>query len=125
VTGINLPRIYNPVKQGQDQDPDGIFVRRWVPELAAVPDKFLQAPWTWDGFAGAIGDRYPARIVDHIQAAREARSAVWGVRRGADYRQAADAIQDKHGSRKSGVPNRGRRRPVKAKPAQLPLQFDG
>ena len=35
-TGINVPRIYNPVKQGLDHDPDGIFIRRWVPELLGV-----------------------------------------------------------------------------------------
>ncbi len=45
-TGINTLRIYNPVKQGMDQDPTGVFTRRWVPELAAVPDALLQEPWT-------------------------------------------------------------------------------
>ena len=40
-TGINTIRIYNPVKQGLDQDPTGVFTRRWVPELAPVPDSFL------------------------------------------------------------------------------------
>jgi hypothetical protein len=36
-TGINTMRVYNPVKQGHDQDPEGVFVRRWVPEVADVP----------------------------------------------------------------------------------------
>lgn len=45
-TGIDRLRIYNPVKQSQDQDPDGVFIRRWVPELAAVPDARIHSPWT-------------------------------------------------------------------------------
>lgn len=51
-TGINIPRIYNPVKQGLDQDPKGAFTRRWLPELAGVPDAFLQEPWLWPDAAG-------------------------------------------------------------------------
>ena len=43
-TGINTIRIYNPVKQGQDQDPETKFVRRWIPELGAVPADFLHQP---------------------------------------------------------------------------------
>ncbi|WP_420348906.1 FAD-binding domain-containing protein [Pelagibius sp.] len=102
-TGINTVRIYNPVKQGHDQDPQGAFVRRWLPELAAVPDQFIHEPWRWEA-AGRVLDRdYPFPIVDHLAAAKEARQKVWAVRRGAAYRATADAIQDKHGSRKSGV----------------------
>jgi deoxyribodipyrimidine photo-lyase len=41
VTGINTLRIYNPVKQAQDQDPKGIFVKRWLPELRSVPNEFI------------------------------------------------------------------------------------
>ncbi|MBK8568115.1 MAG: FAD-binding domain-containing protein [Saprospiraceae bacterium] len=45
VTGINTVRIYNPVKQGQDNDPQGIFVKNWVPELRNVPEAFIHEPW--------------------------------------------------------------------------------
>ncbi len=106
-TGINTVRIYNPVKQGHDQDPDGVFVRRWVPELAAVPDRFLQQPWAWDGAVGVLGKTYPHPIVDHLAAAKEARQKVWAVRRGPAFRDRAARIQDKHGSRKSGMPMTG------------------
>jgi deoxyribodipyrimidine photo-lyase len=107
-TGINTVRIYNPVKQGHDQDPTGAFVRQWVPELAAIPDTHVQEPWKAENAGQVLGRVYPHPIVDHLAAAREARDAVWAVRRGGAFRNQAAAIQDKHGSRKSGVPNRGR-----------------
>ena len=109
-TGINTVRIYNPVKQGLDQDPSGVFTRRWVPELADVPDKFLQEPWKWDGAAAVIGKAYPERIVDPVQAAREAKEKVYAARKGKAFREAANRIQEKHGSRKSGMPMTGQRK---------------
>jgi deoxyribodipyrimidine photolyase len=45
-TGINTLRIYNPTKQALEQDPGGVFIRRWVPELAGVPSVFVHMPWT-------------------------------------------------------------------------------
>ena len=45
VTGINALRIYNVTKQGKDQDPDGKFIRRYLPELARVPLEHLHEPW--------------------------------------------------------------------------------
>ncbi|MEM7664021.1 MAG: deoxyribodipyrimidine photo-lyase [Pseudomonadota bacterium] len=109
-TGINTVRIYNPVKQGYDQDPDGSLVRRWVPELATVPDEFVHEPWKWDRASSVLGKAYPLPIVDHIAAAKDARQKVWSVRKGADYRSTARNIQTKHGSRKSGIPHTGQRR---------------
>jgi deoxyribodipyrimidine photo-lyase len=63
-------RIFNPVLQQQRFDPDGAYVRRWVPELRAVPGARLAEPWTMtdDEQAAAgcvIGRNYPAPIVDH------------------------------------------------------------
>lgn len=113
-TGINTVRIYNPIKQGGDQDPTGEFTRRWVPELANVPDAFLQSPWLWDGASGLLDKTYPAPIVDPVAAAKAARTKVWGARGGAAFREEATRIQSKHGSRKSGIPNTGRRRSSRA-----------
>jgi deoxyribodipyrimidine photo-lyase len=108
-TGINTVRIYNPVKQGHDQDPDGTFTRAWLPELAEVPDRFLQEPWRWERADRVLDKIYPAPIVDVAAAAKEARQKVWAVRKGREFREAANEIQSKHGSRKSGIPNTGRR----------------
>lgn len=112
VTGVNTVRLYNPVKQGFDQDFSGTFIRRWVPELAHLDAPAIHTPWS----AGACVD-YAHPIADHEAAARVARERLWGARRGAAYRAAANAIQQKHGSRKSGMrqvgdrPARARRAP--------------
>jgi deoxyribodipyrimidine photo-lyase len=104
-TGINTPRIYNPVKQSADQDPDGVFVRRWLPELQALPTAFLHEPWRM-GEADQrmhgvrLGVDYPQRIVDHEKAARDARARLSEVRRLAGFRAAAQHVYVRHGSRK-------------------------
>jgi deoxyribodipyrimidine photo-lyase len=116
-TGINTVRIYNPIKQGYDQDPKGDFVRRWVPELAGLPGPRVHEPWRLRPIDLAdsgcrLGETYPLPLVDHESAARRARERVWAVRRSAGYRELADAIQRRHGSRRSGLPptTRGPRR---------------
>lgn len=105
-TGMNTIRIYNPVKQGLDQDPDGAFTRAWVPELTGVPDAYLHRPWDWEGAAGLLGRDYPAPVVDPAAAARAAKEAVYACR--AAHRGDAETarIVEKHASRK-----RLRRRP--------------
>ncbi len=96
-TGMNTVRIYNPVKQGRDQDPDGVFTRRWVPELRDVPDELLQEPWRWEG---ASHVPYPPPIIDVAEAARAARQAIWAVRKGGAFREEAARVIEKHASRK-------------------------
>ncbi|MCA3261752.1 MAG: deoxyribodipyrimidine photo-lyase [Telmatospirillum sp.] len=99
-TGINTMRIYNPIKQGFDQDPTGTFVRTYVPELSGVPDMFVHEPWRWEDAAKL---RYPPPIVDNAAASRAAREALYGLRRSPSHKEAARRIVDKHGSRKSGI----------------------
>ncbi len=122
-TGINTMRVYNPVKQGVDQDPTGCFVRAFVPELAGVPVVFIQEPWLWPGAAVLP---YPPPIVNHAQAARAARDALYAVRQGADHKREANEIFAKHGSRKAGLPMTGRKRkpaPELSDDPQLTLDF--
>jgi deoxyribodipyrimidine photo-lyase len=70
-------RIFNPTRQQERFDPDGAYVRRYVPELENVPDRYLTEPWTMPEAAQAaagcrIGGDYPAPMVDHAQARGEA-----------------------------------------------------
>ena len=63
-------RIFNPTTQGERFDPEGEYVRRWVPELARVPTRFIHRPWDLAPLAAAgagvtIGTTYPERVVLH------------------------------------------------------------
>jgi len=104
-TGINTVRIYSPRKQVEDHDPTGVFIRRWVPELARVPDEFLAEPETMPGLLQAmigcrIGSDYPEPIVAHRTAYRQAQERIFGLRATAEARAEARAVFVKHGSRK-------------------------
>ena len=83
-TGINTLRIYSPSKQAIDQDPSGEFVRRWVPEYGTAA--------------------YPAPIVDERAAMKAAKDRMYALRGTDAARSEANAVQAKHGSRKSGLP---------------------
>jgi deoxyribodipyrimidine photo-lyase len=87
-------RIFNPILQGKKHDPEGTYVRRWVPELFRVPDRFIHEPWKMppdvQEKAGCfIGEDYPAPIVDHAWARERVLAA---------YAQArnSSAHRDKH-----------------------------
>ncbi len=114
-TGINTLRIYSPTKQAHDQDPEGLFIRRWVPELARVPLPYLAEPWKMDisvqRMVGCIiGADYPAPIVDEKVAMKLAKDRLYGLRQTSAARLEAGAVQARHGSRKSGLPATGQAR---------------
>jgi deoxyribodipyrimidine photo-lyase len=73
-------RIFNPVLQGEKFDPDGSYVRRWIPELAQLPDRWIHRPWEApEAVREAAGLRlsqdYPLPCVDHAEARRRALAA--------------------------------------------------
>jgi deoxyribodipyrimidine photo-lyase len=136
-TGINTLRIYSPTKQAQDQDPDGVFVRRWVPELERVPLPHLAEPWRMDAneqhlAACVIGVNYPAPIVDAKVAMKAAKDRMYALRQTPEARDQANAVQARHGSRKSGLPPSGKGKSGPSKragkhltdPVALPVQGD-
>ena len=71
-------RIFNPVSQSKKFDPQGSYIRRWLPELQAVPDSFIHEPWTME----SPPKDYPPRIVDHRLARERALAAFRAVKKG-------------------------------------------
>jgi len=130
-TGINTLRIYSPVKQALDQDPEGLFIRRWVPELAKVPLPYLAQPWAMPPSVQQlahcyIGRDYPAPVVDDKAAVKAAKDRLYALRQTEAARTEADAVQARHGSRRSGLPPTGskpsRQRRAPPRPAANPAQ---
>ncbi len=74
-------RIFNPTTQGERFDARGAFIRQWLPELNAVPEKFLHQPWSWADTQGVKLD-YPRPIVDHKQARVATLAAYDAARKG-------------------------------------------
>lgn len=107
VTGINAIRVYNPVKQGFDQDPDAGFIQKWVPELRGLSTQNSHEPWRQsEGLFDARKGRamqYPPPIVDNARASKEAKDRIAAVRRTEAYRISKGAIYQRHGSRKRGT----------------------
>lgn len=104
-TGINTLRMYSPVKQSQDQDPAGIFIREWVPELAEVTIYFIHEPWLMPTAAQQaskcqIGRDYPRPVLDHQEAVRSARGHFSELRKRHNLRDKAKQVFVRHGSRK-------------------------
>lgn len=78
-------RIFNPVLQGEKFDPDGVYVRQWVPEIAGLPHEFIHKPWraseTTLAEAGVtLGKTYPQPIVDHDMARKRALAAFESIK---------------------------------------------
>ena len=83
-TGINTIRMYNPVKQSIDHDPDGIFIKKWVPELNDIPKEFIHEPWNLtalDKTFYKINNNYINPIVDLSSTGKKARTKIWGYRK--------------------------------------------
>ena len=104
-TSINTIRIYNPIKQGYDHDPEGIFIRTWVKELQYLPSKFIHEPWEIDLFrqndsSFVLGKNYPLPIVDPIISTKTARAKLKEIRNKPGFFDIANNILEKHGSRK-------------------------
>ncbi|MDM7860866.1 deoxyribodipyrimidine photo-lyase [Alteromonas sp. ASW11-36] len=101
VTGTNTIRLYNPLKQALDHDKDGRFTRKWVPELAEVPDDLIHSPWKLSAmeqrlYGVELGRDYPLPIIDIEQASREARDRLWSFRERDDVKREARRILSKH-----------------------------
>lgn len=105
-TGINTTRVYNPIKQAQDHDPKGHFVRHWLPHLRVVPDGWIFEPWK---MPTAVQHRpgnnafldVPRPIVDLLLTTREAKRRLYERRDQPEVRAGLQAVVERHASRKT------------------------
>ena len=94
-TGINTIRMYNPVKQSMDHDPEGIFIKKWIPELKDVPIEFIHEPWKLtilDKSFYNIKDTYPNPIVDLVSSGKKARTKIWSYRKNPEVKKESKRI---------------------------------
>jgi deoxyribodipyrimidine photo-lyase len=118
-TGINAIRIYNPIKQGFDHDPEGIFIRTWLPELRDMEQAYIHMPWQ----AQPQMNGYPMPIIDENSARKAAADKLYGLRRNNPlHREAARKIVSKHGSRKPSLAKKNtKKRVIDTAQMELPL----
>ena len=137
-TGINTTRVYNPIKQAQDHDPQGRFVRRWLPAMRRVPDTWLFEPWLMpptvkeslgvvvSSTIGTDADHaLPQPVVDLAQATRAAKQLLHERRRTDEVKAGKKAVIEKHASRKAfGAGSAARGASASPQIAKTQISFD-
>ena len=108
ITGINAVRAYSIIKQSTDHDLKGEFIRKWVPELKAVPNSFIHEPWlmskeTQQKVDVKIGVDYPSPIVDEQIERNKGIQACYAARKDDDVKSRSKRVYNTHGSRKKRV----------------------
>lgn len=100
-TGINTIRIYSPIKNSEEHDSEGIFIKQWIPELAEVPINLLHEPWKMNEmeqqfYNCKIGEDYPEPIVNIEETRKFASDIVWSFRKKDEVKIEGKRILQKH-----------------------------
>jgi deoxyribodipyrimidine photo-lyase len=94
-TGMNSIRIYNPIKQGIDHDPNGTFIKKWVPELEKIPNQFIHQPWLSE-----IGSNdYPHPIKNEVTSRKAASDKIYAIKKNIRNCDETAELVKKHASR--------------------------
>jgi deoxyribodipyrimidine photo-lyase len=100
-TGINLLRIYNPIKNSLEHDEDGTFIRKWIPELAHLETPFVHEPYLmtpldqqFNNFE--LGVDYPNPIVEIKVARKKASDILWNMKKNTEVKKESERILRKH-----------------------------
>jgi deoxyribodipyrimidine photo-lyase len=117
-TGINTIRIYSPIKNSEEHDSEGIFIKTWLPELAEVPVSLLHEPWKMNEmeqqfYNCEIGKDYPAPIVNIEETRKYASDIVWSFRKKDEVKEEGKRILKKHVTNPNGNDRMKRTKKVK------------
>ncbi len=126
ITGINTLRIYNPVKQGLDFDSNGIFIKKWIPELKLLPKCFIHQPWLMSKaiqrkYSVRLDREYPSPVVNHTINSKLMAGKIYSIKRQIKTKKIARKVYEKHGSRNL---NQRRKRIKPSNPNQRALIFE-
>jgi deoxyribodipyrimidine photo-lyase len=127
-TGINVTRVYNPIKQAQDHDQKGFFVRKWLPHMRQVPDTWLFEPWNMpqevqSSIGIEIGRDIPQPLVDIAVATKLSKDRLHARRKLSEVRAGKQSVVDKHASRASRVVRKKSTAKTTEASSQLTLEF--
>ncbi|WP_310377372.1 deoxyribodipyrimidine photo-lyase [Flavobacterium sp.] len=100
-TGINTIRIYSPIKNSEEHDSEGVFIKQWLPELTEIPISLLHEPWKMNEmeqhfYNCEIGTDYPFPIVDIDETRKQASDIVWSFRKKDEVKEEGKRILKKH-----------------------------
>jgi deoxyribodipyrimidine photo-lyase len=100
-TGVNLIRVYNPIKNSKEHDPDGFFIKKWLPELKNIPSEIIHEPWLINGMESKFynfnpGIDYPKPIVDLKKTRKRASDILWNLKKNSQVKEENKRILLKH-----------------------------
>ena len=127
-TGINVTRVYNPIKQAQDHDEKGYFVRKWLPYMRQVPDPWIFEPWKMTAdMHNTIGlelsKKIPIPIVDLTAATKTSKDRLYERRNFSEVRAGKKSVVEKHASRASNSHRRSPKPQTVDSKDQLKFEF--
>ena len=104
-TGVNTIRIYNPIKNSKDHDINGVFIKKWIPELKNIPKELIHEPWQMSEMESEIykfkvGEDYPSPIVNLKETSKYAKDKIWGHLKNKKVKEEKKRILNTHVNQK-------------------------
>ena len=84
VTGINSIRVYNPIKQSIEKDKNGVFLKKWIPELSSINNDLIHQPWLLtdiDLIDNPISETYRNPVISTSLASSDVKKQLWELRK--------------------------------------------